>query len=313
MLSPGVPQQFIPIRGEQPTGSLLVYQPMLLGGAQVRFSDSKAGVDVTRNVTVLAPITDGAVAVEWDHAAEVALALSDLEQAPAEGAQFANLPVAASKAKSYEAWSKDFSGWLFRNQKVDLLRSPSTKEFSKPEESERDFRVRQQQSGREQRDIQSESLRQKYASKITSLHDRIRRAQQMVERQQTESRSSQIQAAISVGATILGAFLGRKTISATNIGKATTAIRGAGRAIKESQDVGQAEENASVLQQQLADLEAQFKAETELLAAATDPLSEKLDTLSLKPTKTNIAVKLVALAWTPSWQDRTGVLTAAWR
>jgi hypothetical protein len=312
MLSPDVPQQFIPIRGAQPNGSLLVYQPMLLGGAQVRFSDSRAGVDVTRDVTVLAPITDGAVAVEWDHAAEVALALSDLEQAPAEGAQFANLPVAAGKAKSYEAWNKDFCGWLFRNQKVDLLRSPSTKECSKPEESERDFRVRQQQSGREQRDTQSASLRQKYASKITLLRDRIRRAQQMVERQQTESRSSQIQAAISVGATILGAFLGRKTISATNIGKATTAIRGAGRAIKESQEVGQAEENASVLQQQLADLEAQFKAETELLAAATDPLSEKLETLSLKPTKTNIAVKLVALAWTPSWQDRTGVLTAAW-
>ncbi len=313
MLSPDVPQQFIPIRGVQPTGSLLVYQPMLLGRAQVRFSDSKAGVDVTRDVTVLAPITDGAVPVDWDHAAEVALALSDLEQAPAEGAQFANLPVAAGKAKSYEAWSRDFSGWLFRNQKVDLLRSPSTKECSKPEESERDFRVRQQQSGREQRDTQSESLRQKYASKITSLHDRVRRAQQMVERQQTESRSSQIQAAISVGATILGAFIGRKAISSTTIGKATTAIRGAGRAIKESQDVGQAEENASVLQRQLADLEAQFKAETELLAATTDPLLEKLETLSLKPTKTNIAVKLVALAWTPNWQDRTGVLTAAWQ
>ena len=57
----------------------------------------------------------------------------------------------------------------------------------------------------------------------------------------------------------LGAFLGRKTISATNIGRATTAIRGAGRAIKESKDVGQAEENVSALQQQLADLEAQFK------------------------------------------------------
>jgi hypothetical protein len=313
MLPPDVPQQFIPIRGTQTSGSLLVYQPMLLGGAQVRFSDSKAGVDVTQDVTVLAPISDGAVPVDWDHAAEAALALSDLEQVPAEGAQFGNLPVAAGKAKSYEAWSRDFSGWLFRHQKVDLFRSPSTKEVSKPGELERDFRVRLQQSGREQRDKQSESLRQKYAPKIATLQDRVRRAQHMVERQQAESRSSQIQAAISVGATILGAFLGRKTISATNIGKATTAIRGASRAIKESQDVGQAEENASVLQQQLADLEAQFKAETELLAAATDPLTEKLEAVSLKPTKTNIVVKLVALAWTPGWQDTKGMSSPAWR
>ena len=312
MLAPDVPQHFIPIRGSQPSGSALIYQPMLLGASQVRVSDSKAGVDVTQEVTVLAPISDGAVAVDWDHAMEAGLALADLESAPSDGAQFGAVPGAASKAKSYETWNKDFSGWLFRNQKVDLLKSPSTKEVSRPGESERDFRVRLQQAGREARDKQSDSLRQKYAPKIAALQDRIRRAGQMVERQQAESRSSQMQAAISVGASILGAFLGRKTISASNIGRATTAIRGAGRAIKESKDVGQAEENVSALQQQLADLEAQFKEETDALAAATDPLNENLEIVSLKPTKANIAVKLVALAWTPHWRDSGGATTPAW-
>ncbi|MEO5956414.1 MAG: ATP-binding protein [Nitrospiraceae bacterium] len=312
LLPPDVPQQFIPIRGAQPSGSRLVYQPMLLGGAQVRFSDSKAGIDVMEDVTVLAPITEGAVPVDWDHATEAALALSGLEQVPVEGAEFMALPVAAGKAKSYDVWGKDFSGWLFRNQKAELLRSPSSKEVTRPGESERDFRVRLQQTGREQRDAQSASLRQKYAPKIASLQERIRRAEHMVDRQQTESRSSQLQAAISVGATILGAFMGRKTISATTIGKATTAIRGAGRAIKESQDVGQAQENRAALEQQLAELEAQFKTETDALVAAIDPLNEQLETLSLKLTKGNIAVRLVALAWAPHWRDGTGALLSAW-
>jgi len=313
LLPPDVPQQFLPVRGNQPSGSTLIYQPMLLGVSQVRVSDSKAGADVTQDVTVLVPISDGAVAVDWDHAVEAGLAVADLESSPLDGAQFGSVPGAASKARNYGAWNKDFAGWLFRTQKVDLFKSSSTKEVSKPGESERDFRVRLQQSGREARDKQSDSLRQKYAPKIAALQDRIRRAGQMVERQQAESRSSQMQAAISVGASILGAFLGRKTISATNIGRATTAIRGAGRAIKESQDVGQAEDNVVALQQQLADLETQFKTETNALAAATDPLSEKLVTVSLKPTKANIAVKLVTLAWTPHWQDGKGGLTPAWQ
>ncbi len=312
LLPPDVPQQFVPLCGAQPGGSRLVYQSMLLGGAKVRFSDSKAGVDVTQDVTVLAPIAEGALPVDWDHAVEAELVLSDLEQEPVAGAQFAALPVAAGKAKSYEAWAKNFSGWIFRNEKVDLLRSPSTKEISKPGESERDFRVRLQQSGREQRDAQLEKLRQKYALKMAALQDRLRRAQQMVERQQIESRSSHLQVALSVGATIFGAFMGRKAVSATTIGKATTAIRGAGRAIKESQDVGQAEENREALQQQLAELEAQFKAETDSLIASIDPLTETLEVLSLKPTKSNIAVKLVALAWVPQWQDAGGGLTSAW-
>jgi hypothetical protein len=172
--------------------------------------------------------------------------------------------------------------------------------------------MRLQQAGREERDRLSDGLRKKYAPQIAAIQDRIRRAEQAVARQQTEARSSQLQTAISIGATVIGAFLGRKALSATNLGKATTAIRGAGRAIKESKDVGQAEENVTALQQQLAELEAQFKGEAESLAAATDPLTEKLETLSLKPTKSNITVKMVTLAWCPHWRDESGTAIPAW-
>ena len=312
MLPPEVPQYFVPVRGRQPEGQALVYQPMVLGVAQVRVADNKAAVDVTEPLTLLTPVTEGAVPVEWDHATIVDLTVADLEREPAGGAQFATLPVAVGKAKQYDDWKADLSGWLFRTQKVELFRSPSTKTLSMPGEPERNFRVRLQQAGREQRDQQSEVLRKKYSPKIAALQDRIRRAEQMVERQQAESRSSQIQAAISVGATILGAFLGRKTISAGNIGKATTAIRGAGRAMKESKDVSQAEDNVAALQQQLAAIEAEFKAEADALAAATDPLTEKLETLSLKPSKSNISIKLVALAWVPHWRAADGTSLPAW-
>ena len=312
MLPPDVPQHFVPLRGTKPDGSELVYAPMLLGSSHIRFSDSKSGVDTAQDLTVLTHMADGPVVVDWDKAIAADLAVADLERDPEGDAQFLALPASAGKAKSYADWTKDFGGWLFRTQKVELFRSPSTKEVSQPGESERDFRVRLQQSGREQRDKGAEVLRQKYASKIATLQDRIRRAELAKEKQQAESRSSQVQAAISVGASILGAFLGRKTISASNIGRATTAVRSAGRVMKESKDVGVAEENVAALQQQLADLEAQFKSESEALATTTDPLNEKLETISIKPTKANIAVKLVALAWTPHWRDAKGSLTAAW-
>jgi hypothetical protein len=302
----------VPIRGAKPDGSELVYVPMLLGAAQVRFVDAKSGIDQAPDVTVLAPIADGPVPVDWDHALPADLAVADLESSPERGAQFLPLPASAAKAKSYADWSKDLGGWLFRTQKLELFKSPTTKEVSKPGESERDFRIRLQQSGREQRDKAAESLRQKYAPKIAALQDRIRRAEQAVARESEQAKHSQIQAAISVGATLLGAFLGRKTISASTIGKATTAVRGAGRAIQAQKDVGFAQENVAALQQQLVDLEAQFERETTELAASSDPLTEKLETVSLKPTKANIVVKLVALAWTPHWRDARGALTPAW-
>jgi len=257
-------------------------------------------------------MVEGPMTVDFDKVSATDLVVADLERDPERDAQFLALPAIAGKAKSYGDWNKEFGGWLFRTQKMELFRSPGTKEISKPGESERDFRVRLQQTGREQRDKGAEILRRKYASKITTLQERIRRAELAREKQQTESRSSQVQAAISVGASILGAFLGRKTISASNIGRATTAIRSAGRVMKESQDVGVAEENVAALQKQLTDLEAQFKSESDALAAATDPLNERLETFSIKPIKSNIALKLVTLAWTPYWRDAHGAITPAW-
>jgi hypothetical protein len=312
VLSPDVPQYFLPIRGARPEGSELVYAPTLLGSSEIRFVDTKHRVETTQHLTVLVPMTNGAVTMKWDEAAQVQMAVADLEQAPEAEARYLPLPTSAGKGKSYETWNREFGGWLYRTQTLELFRSPATGQVSNPAEAERDFRIRLQQSGREQRDKGADLLRRKYAQKIAALQERVRRAEQQREKQQVEARSSQMQAAISVGASILGAFLGRKTISATNIGRATTAIRGAGRVLKESQDVSLAQENVAALQQQLADLEAQFKAEGEALAAASDPLQEKLERLSLRPTKADILVKLVALAWTPHWRASNGSATPAW-
>ncbi|HEX7213192.1 MAG TPA: ATP-binding protein, partial [Methylomirabilota bacterium] len=312
LLPPDVPQHFVPAHGAPPAGSTLLYQPMLFGFAQVRVADTKSKIDVSHDVTVLAPITAEAVPVDWDRAAVVGFTSSDLSDAPDDNAGFADLPAAAGKKKSYEGWSKEFAAWLLRSQTVELLRSPSLKAVSKPDESERDFRVRLQESTRQERDRAIEALRQKYAPKQAALQERLRRAEQTVARESEQATQQGIQTAISVGATILGAFLGRKTISVSTIGRGTTAARGASRVLKETQDVGRAKESAEAVKQAMADLDAQFKVEADTLAASTDPLTEPLETISLKPTRQNISVRLVALGWAPCWRDAAGALTPAW-
>jgi hypothetical protein len=285
---------------------------MVIGSARVRVADTKSGVDVSRDLVYLAPITDDAVPVAWDQAAAVGFTTSDLTPSPETDAAFGELPAPASKKKSYDGWSKDFAGWLLQSQKVELLRSPSLKAVSQPGESERDFRVRLQESTRQERDQASEALRQKYAPKVAALQERRRRAEQSVERESEQVKQQGLQTAISVGATILGAFLGRKTINASTIGRATTAARSAGRVLKESQDVGRAQESVAAVDAAIAALDAQFKAEADALGASTDPLTERLETLALKPTRQNIAVRLVALAWAPCWRDRAGAVSPAW-
>ena len=57
------------------------------------------------------------------------------------------------------------------------------------------------------------------------------------------------------------------------------------------------------MQQQLQDLEAQFQAEVNAATTAGDPATETLETVDLRPTRTNINVRLVALVWLPFSRD----------
>ena len=306
LLPPDITQYYIPVRGSGDANASLTYHPTLLGAAEVRYSDSKS-VDMTQQVTLLCPFQEGPVGLDWSTAQTLDLPIEDLESEPQAGAQFVEVPAEATKAKSYASWRKDLASWLYRNQRLELFESPTLDIVSNPGESERDFRVRLQQLGREQRDDAVEKLRRKYAPKLEQLEERKRRAEQAVAREAEQAKGQKVQTAISFGATLLSSFLGRKRTSLSTLGRATTAVRGVGRSMKESQDVDRAEDNVAAISQKLADLEADFQSETAALERSLDPQTEQLEKVSLKPTKANIAVKLVTLAWAPYWGD-----TPAW-
>jgi hypothetical protein len=308
ILPPEVSQYFLPIRGNGE--GVVLYEPRMLATADVRLANKQ--IDTNQSLALLTPLTDGPSEVEWDKSAALEVPVSDLESTPVENAQFGSLPSGAGKAKSYEAWKKDFANWIYRTQKLEVLRSATLGITAAPGESERDFRLRLQQAAREKRDEAVAKLREKYAPKIAVLEERRRRAEQAVARESEQASSQKMQTAISFGATLLSSFLGRKSVSMSTLGRATTAARGVGRSMKESSDVNRAAESLQVIDQKLAELNDEFKAETERLGQEFDPQTEQLETVNVKPTKANVSVKLCALVWAPYWQNSSGQLTPAW-
>lgn len=115
------------------------------------------------------------------------------------------------------------------------------------------------QRAREQRDAAVEKLRAQYAPKITRAEEKLRNALQVVEREKGQARNATMQTAISVGATIFDTILGNKRVTRTTLGRATTAARGAGRAMDQAGDVKRAEEDARAAQSELDDLKAELE------------------------------------------------------
>jgi hypothetical protein len=124
------------------------------------------------------------------------------------------------------------------------------------------------QKTREQRDAAVEKLRTQYAPKLRKLEEKVRNSEQVVQREEGQARGAKVQTAISAGATILDALLGRK-VSRTSMGRATTTARGAQRAMQQEEDVRAAKEDLEAaqaeyerLEQELAGKIAEIQAQT---------------------------------------------------
>ena len=310
-LPPDVPCFYVPVRGSAVAGNKIMYMPKILGATKINFSDQKAKVETSESKVFFTDLTDNAIPVAWDMCDEIDVPATDLEKSPQMNALYAELPPAASQSKNYTVWNRDFNNWLYGTQKVQLFVSPSLKEVSQPGETEADFRIRLQQVARERRDAMVEQLREKYASKITTLQERLRRAQQAVEKQAEQAKQAKLQTALSFGGTLLSAFTGRKLSSGT-ISRASSAFRGVGRSIDESKDVARATDTVEAVQQQLASIQNEFNDETAALEAKIDPSTETFQTVVIKPNKADILVQLVALVWMPYWQDAQGGISPAW-
>jgi hypothetical protein len=298
VLPPEIRQVVLPARAE--AAGPVHYEPHLLASAKVHFQDARLGVDVVRDVAVLVPMGLGVVPLAWDAARDAGIGIAEADVAPMPGATFAAPPPAASRPRSYEAWAKDFVRWIAQTRRLELLRHPGTGLVSEDGETERAFRIRLHDAWRERRDAAVERLREKHGARLAALQERLRRAEQALAREQLQAQQQQVQTAVSMGATLLGALVGRRAASAGTLGRATTAARGASRAYKEAQDVRRAQETVEVIRRQLAEVESQVAAEVQRVGAGGDPTTDPLEPVLVAPRRGGIVVQAVALGWVPT-------------
>ncbi len=297
VLPPQIKQVYLPATGMDPRN--IVYVPSVIGAADVLYSNAKLGVSVSKNYTLLAPLHDGPIPLDWSEAEQIEINLRDLDSGPVEGAHYANFPDAASNARSYEDWKKLLNQFIRTNLSLKLLFSPALKTLSEPGEDERDFRIRLQHLAHERRDDAMEEIRKKYSSKLDQLEERHRRAKQAVEQKNAMAAQRKVEAAVSAGTALLGALLGRKTISATSVSRIGTAVRSTSRAFKSGQEISGAVETLQSIEAQIQELQLELEQQLEKISANYNMLEEKLESVEIRAISGNITVHFMGLAWVP--------------
>jgi hypothetical protein len=310
VVAPGIKVMYLAASG---AGQGLIYYPAVAGWLDVYYSSAKYNVDVNRKLAVAAPLEQGAIALDWDQAEAIELSPNDLQTLPLSGADFAALPSLAEKTESYNKWQQELLRWIRQNQNLTLYSSARFKLTSSAGESRSEFLSRLTQAAREQRDLEAEKLRRKYSSKYNTLQRRLMRAEQALQREEEQVKSKKMETMVSFGTAILGAFLGRKAVSATSATRFGTAVKSAGRMRKESMDVARAQEMASAVKQEIAELDERLQAEIDGLESTFDPAAEKLEEIMLKPKSTDIALEVFGLTWMPYRKSADGRVNPDWK
>jgi hypothetical protein len=289
----GITEIFVPPAG---AGDDIIYQPHLLRVGVVHFSSAKAGIDGSRTVRFVNPIT--ATGIDWETQLPPPLKLDEKDTEPAVGAGFAELPGFAMNAANYKQVEKDFAEWLYRNERADIFSCPQIKAYSQLAESESDFRARIVHQAREVRDAAIDKLRDAAAKKVATLENRLRTAQGQLAKEKAESSSATMQAGVSVLGGILGAVFGRKA-GLGSITRGTSSIGKATGAYKQHQDVANAEAKVQGVAAEIEAIQSDLEAGIAKLTETYDAAALPLETESIKPARSDVKVQSVALLWLP--------------
>jgi hypothetical protein len=309
-LPAAIRQFFVPASRLPHDHERLIYQPRVMAAVALSYVDTKLGISERREFVLAARPADGAGGVDWSAAEQLSIGGADLEGSPEPDAAFAEPSEPMSRADSYKDWDRQLRRWLGLERALTIYRSPALGETSRSGESERDFRIRLQQLGKERRDQDAGRLRQKYAAKFAALEARELRALQAQERQQEQARDAKLGAAVAVGTAVLGAIFGRGRSlgSASRVG---TAVRRTGSVARESGDVRRAGETLARVRADRDELQAAFHQELDALQASYDAQAERLSEVIVRPKAADIEVRFIGIGWMPYIEDATGELKPA--
>lgn len=284
-----VPQLFKPLTTNDGAAR---YFPLLLGVADVHYSSKTHAVEEGRRVSRIVELNEGPVPVSWTQGEDSPVALETLVQHPTAGVSFSSLPVVSLDAKSIKEWETLFDRWLRTDGALTLYKEPGTKLTSRPGETERDFRLRCVQAGREARDAGMEKLRARYRSRADTIDRRILTAEQAVGREQQQFNSR----AVDVAGSIIGGLLGRGRMRSA----ISSAVRKGSTATKDMGDVQRAKERLAAALEERRTLEEELARELagmqERVLSAADLI---LETVSVRPTSRDIVVRFLGIAWLP--------------
>jgi hypothetical protein len=266
----------------------LLYRPVLLAQADIRFTNRKYKLDAELRRAVLVEEPERRGDVDWDHYGTPALDERDLDRRPAPDARFAALDPPLSDDRALKGIKKDFQDWAYHTSEIKVRAHETLKVFAGPDVPDKEFAAMCAKAAAAEREAEIKKIRAAYEKKMDSVEKKLEREERELREDKADLSSRKQEEAGTHLETILGLFGGRRRSLSSSLSKRRMTS-------KARADVEESEEAIAEYEEQLEELKVEQ-------AEAVTEIEEKWAEIAAdvtEPFKKDVTVELFGVAWFP--------------
>ena len=279
----------------------VLYRPVLLAAATVRFRDRKYGVDTEIQRAALVKDPDRRGVVRWEEHFYGKFPVKSVERTPAPQARFLPLDVPLNDARQMTALQRDFTDWIYRSVTVTARANEALKVYAGPDVSQAEFMRACAETAREARDAEIENKVAQIDRKIKSLEDKLAREERELREDEAELSHRKMEEMGTHAENVLGLFGGRK-----NTRRLSSSLTKRRMTEQAKAEVEESLDAIDQYKQEIRALERERQAQIDEIGDRWGDLVNDISEVTVTPKKTDIFVELFGIAWMPYYLVDTG-------
>jgi len=290
-------------------GALILYKPILVAQAQIRYTDRKSGVNYVESFAYHIPHVEKAGLIHWDDYATTYLDPKDLSQEPLGEAAYGALSPGLSDSKRMTALKGELTDYLYNSSTLILMYNSQLDLYGQPGMRRRDFLVQAQNLARQRRDEEIDKVAARYEKQFDDLEGKMRKIARGLQSDRKQLDAVRNEELFTMGEAALSLLRGRTTYTLSRVSRARrykSNIQG---------DVYESEAQISELENQLEEAEARMQDELAVLNAKWSDIASIVEEYRVTPFKKDIYLSIFGIAWKPNWLvivNGTPTLVPAW-
>jgi DNA helicase HerA-like ATPase len=276
----------------QALGQGLLYKPVLLIQADIRYLQRKYDLDHEEKRAVLVPDPDPRGVVRWENYQTHPVNPDQLARDAAPGARFGLLEAPFNDARTIKSLESDFVDWVYRRSSVTVFANESLKLYAGPETTEGGFRKQISDEARQALEEEMDTTRDKLQKKYDVLQKKLDREKRELEDDRTEHSQRKLEEFTTHFENLFGGkAYGRRRISSSLSKRRMTR--------KAKDDIEESEDMIEDLEGDIALLAKEMEEAIDELEAKWAEVARQVTEITVNPYKKDILVEIFGVAWMP--------------